>query len=115
MNNKEIDINLNISVDISEQAKNGKSFVAHEHLEKIEIDMSVAQIAYLFRMLYDLNYITNKNQTDILKVVASYFRTVNAEDISLKSLKAKYYSIDNATKQSLKNRLIEMLNHINKK
>jgi len=77
--------------------------------------MSVAQLAYFCRIMYDLQYFQNKNQTEMLKVAALNFTTANAQEISLKSLKAKYYNVDNGTRESVKKRLIEMLNYINKK
>ena len=82
---------------------------------KVETDFSVAQLAYFCRVMYDLKYFQNKNQTDMLKVAANNFTTSNAQEISIKSLKAKYYSVDNSTRESIKKRLIEMLNYVNKK
>lgn len=90
---------------------------AHANFQvgKVETDFSVAQLAYLCRIFYDLGYFTNKNQTEMLKVAAHNFKTSNSEEISLKSLKAKYYSVDNSTKESVKKRLLEMLNYVNRK
>tara|TARA_A100000171_G_C2138699_1_gene152690 strand:+ start:1519 stop:1833 length:315 start_codon:yes stop_codon:yes gene_type:complete len=102
-------------VDVSGSGKQGVSASVNERLGKVETDFSVAQLAYLCRIFYDLGYFTNKNQTEMLKVAAHNFKTSNSEEISLKSLKAKYYSIDNSTKESVKKRLLEMLNYVNKK
>jgi len=77
--------------------------------------MSVAQLAYLVRIFYDLGYFINKNQTEMLKVAAHNFMTGNSNEISLKSLKAKYYSVDQSTKEAIKKKVLEMLNYINKK
>ncbi|WP_425391596.1 hypothetical protein [Ekhidna sp.] len=112
---QEVDINLNINVDVTGSGRQGVSASVNEHIGKVETDMSVAQLAYFCRIMYDLQYFQNKNQTEMLKVAANNFTTANAQDISLKSLKAKYYSTDNSTKASIKKRLLEMLNYVNRK
>ncbi|MEQ8906866.1 hypothetical protein [Ekhidna sp.] len=112
---QEVDINLNINLDVA----NSNAVAAHANtriqLGKVETDMSVAQLAYFCRIMYDLKYFQNKNQTEMLKVAAHNFTTSNAQEISLKSLKAKYCNVDNSTKANVKKRLIEMLNYVNKK
>ena len=112
---QEVDINLNINVDVTNPGRNGISAGTQISLEKVETDMSVAQIAYLCRIFYDLGYFKNKNQTEMLKVAANSFITINSQEISLKSLKAKYYNVDKSTKESIKKRVLEMLNYVNRK
>ncbi|MEQ9229500.1 MAG: hypothetical protein RIF46_02385, partial [Cyclobacteriaceae bacterium] len=63
-------------------------------------------------IFYDLGYFGNKNQTDILKVIANSFTTSGSQDISIKSLKAKYYNADGSTKENLKKRLSAAINAI---
>lgn len=115
MTKQELDINLNINVDVSGSRKQGVNATLNEQIGKVETDFSVAQLAYFCRVMYDLKYFQNKNQTDMLKVAANNFTTSNAQEISIKSLKAKYYSVDNSTRESIKKRLIEMLNYVNQK
>ena len=102
-------------MDVSGSGKKGVSASVNEHIGKVETDMSVAQLAYFCRIMYDLQYFQNKNQTEMLKVAANNFTTANAQEISLKSLKAKYYNIDQSTRQNVRKRLQEMLNYINTK
>lgn len=113
MKKHEVDINLNITIDVN--GKVGTNTSTHLDIGKVETDMSVAQLAYLCRIFYDLGYFTNKNQTEMLKVASHNFITTNASEISLKSLKAKYYNVDQSTKESVKKKVLEMLNYINKK
>lgn len=113
MNRKELDINLNISLDLSKPQKIKASATTHIDLPKVETSLTVAQLAYLCRIFHDLGYFTNGTQTEILKVMSTHFVTANASDISLNSLRAKYYSPDQNTKQNIKSRIIEILNHIN--
>ncbi len=47
--------------------------------------MSVAQLAYFCRIMYDLEYFQNENQTEMLKVAAHNFTTANSQEISIKS------------------------------
>lgn len=104
---------MNINVGVSENHRSGISASIHELVGKVETDMSVAQLAYFCRIMYDLKYFQNKNQTEMLKVAANNFTTANAQEISLKSLKAKYYNIDRSTRENVKMRLKAMLNYLN--
>lgn len=108
-----MDINLHISLDLSKPQKIQASATTHIDHPKIETSLTVAQLAYLCRLFHDLGYFTNGTQIEILKVVSAHFVTANASEISLNSLRAKYYGPDEPTKKNVKARIIEMLNHIN--
>lgn len=65
---KKVDVNLRITVDVNGSGKIGTNSSTQIDVGKIETDMSVAQLAYFCRILHDLGYFTNKNQTEMLKV-----------------------------------------------
>jgi len=108
-----LDINLRISLDLSKPQKIQASATTHIELPKIETSLTVAQLAFLCRLFHDLGYFTNGTQSEMLKVISTHFVTSNAKDISLNSLRAKYYGTDESTKKNVKAKLLEMLNHIN--
>lgn len=94
----------NLSAGVSTQSENSK--------EKIMTSLSVSQVAYLIRIFHDLEIISCQNKSDFLGRVAHCVITKNTPEISLKSLKAKFYTVDPATKESVKNLLLELLNAI---
>ena len=82
--------------------------------EKIKIDTSltVAQLALFFKLMSDVGIVTNKTQNDIFKHLAENYQTANASEISIGSIKNKYYNIENVSIELIKQKTIEMLNHL---
>ena len=76
---------------------------------KIETSMSVAQTAYLFKLLTKSGIITNKVQMDILHVLSEKFRSKKSDSISFDSLHNKYYNVEDRTKESVREMLKELL------
>tara|TARA_Y100001949_G_C15748244_1_gene226678 strand:- start:122 stop:469 length:348 start_codon:yes stop_codon:yes gene_type:complete len=108
---QEIDINIKIDLTgvpggSSHQVSIGSS------VEKITTNLSVSQIAYLFRLLYDQEIILAQNKSDLLSRVANSLVTKNAPEISIKSLKAKFYTTDSSTKESVKKLLEQLIRDI---
>jgi hypothetical protein len=69
---------------------------------KLETSMSVAQTAYLFKLLNQAEVITNKVQMEILQVVSESFRSKKSDKIGLESLRSKYYNVEDSTKESVR-------------
>src|SRR5690606_14376352 len=61
---------------------------------KIETALSVAQLAYLFKLLSDVGVISHRNQSDVIRLLADNFQTSKCKDISLDSLRNKFYDAD---------------------
>ena len=108
--NQKVDININITVDDS---RNNQSSRKENNHSKIRTKLSVPQLAYFFRIMYQLNLINNSNQSDILNFLSSNFETENTSEISFNSLKSKYYSVDPSTRSSVREIIIKMMNHVN--
>lgn len=81
---------------------------------KILTSLSVAQMAVIIRMLVETNIILNKNHHEVLKFFAGNFQSKKMENISQESLRAKYYSIEESSKEIVKHLMIEMLKKIQK-
>ncbi len=79
--------------------------------EKIKLltGLSVAQLSCFFGLLIETGIIKHKNQTDVFRFISDNFKTNNTEKISVDSIKAKYYNVENTTKNALREKIIELL------
>jgi hypothetical protein len=59
---------------------------------KINLSISVAVLAFLLKLLLSAGIIINKNQSDVLRFFAAYFRTARQENIAYKSLHNQFDS-----------------------
>ncbi|MGV7105703.1 hypothetical protein [Flavobacterium sp. U410] len=78
--------------------------------EKIHVGLSVAQLSWFVNLLVQSNIIKTKNQKDIIRFVADNFQTDNQKEISPTSLYSKYYNVESSTKETMKLKLIDLLN-----
>lgn len=83
--------------------------------EKLITSLSVSQLAYFHKLLFDVGVIPVKNQKEIARFLANNFKTMKTENLSPESINSKYYNIEEATKSVVKDVVIKMLNTINKK
>jgi hypothetical protein len=54
---------------------------------KIKINFTVAELAYFFRAMYDLDLIPHQYKTEVCKFIAANFQTKQSGDISWCSVK----------------------------
>ncbi|MGK7392606.1 MAG: hypothetical protein ACNS60_19790 [Candidatus Cyclobacteriaceae bacterium M2_1C_046] len=111
---QELDINLRIILDQENASVKQLDSKQEEVIEKVKMSLSVAQLAYIVRMLSDLKVIKNKNISSVMRLVTNNISTPKAKDISVDSFKTKYYNTDTATKESVKDFVIKQLNYISK-
>ena len=107
---KEIDINININV---QDQRTPSVLIDNLKQVKIETNLSVSQLAYLFRLMYETGYLKVRNQTDLLKFISDNFKTGNTHTISTRSLRSKYYNVDSATRDSVKELLGKIMEKLN--
>jgi hypothetical protein len=107
MKNQVVDININIRVDDNRQPPFRKKVV--EQKVKIKTKLSVPQLAYFFRVLFELEKIKSANQTDIMKFIADNFETENVSQISINSLRSKYYNVEEKVKTGTRKQLMEII------
>ncbi|MBX9853535.1 MAG: hypothetical protein K2X86_17465 [Cytophagaceae bacterium] len=86
-----------------------RTILSKESECKIETSLSVAQMAYFFKLLNKSGVITNKVQMDILHVISERFRSQKTDTISIESLHNKYYNVEDRTKETVKKMLKEVL------
>ena len=79
---------------------------------KVHTSLSVAQLALAVKLLMDVKLITNKNAAELMRMVASSFKTDRQEMISEESLRNKSYSFETSTVNRMKDVVIELLNMV---
>ncbi len=79
---------------------------------KIESGVSVSQLSYFFRLVSEVGIINHSNQSDIIRFVADSFQTPKTKDISMDSVRNKFYNVDDATISALKDFTIKILNKL---
>lgn len=77
---------------------------------KINTSLSVPQLAYFVRLLVENKTITNVNQTQLLKFVASHFTTVKRENMSYGHLRSQYYKIEFSAIENIRTVLLTLIN-----
>jgi hypothetical protein len=92
----------NLSADISLEAF------------KLDFDLSVSSVAYLFRAFTETGVIQNKNVSELIRFLTKYVRTKRSESISYESFRVKYYAVESGTKNAVKKALESLLHYINK-
>ncbi len=79
---------------------------------KLKVNLSVSQVAYVFRIFVENQFILTQNQTELLKFLAKVVVTKKAEHVSFDSLRAKYYNIEMGTKESVKGVLASLVRYV---
>lgn len=81
---------------------------------KINFDLSVSALAYLFRTFIETGVIQNKNASELIRFLTKYVKTKRSESISYESFRVKFYSVESGTKDAVKKTLQSVLDFINK-
>ncbi len=82
---------------------------------KLQTDLSVAQLGYFIKVLFDTGIIKNKNHREVIRFFAHQFKTKQTDAISWESLRSRFYNVEEGTRDSIREVAINMLNQINKK
>jgi hypothetical protein len=107
-------INIEIKQCRKKQKKHNpeQQAILSKGIHKIETSMSVAQTAYLFKLLSKSGIVANKTQMDILHVLSERFTSKKADQISFDSLHNKYYNVEDRTKESVRELLEKLIKSI---
>jgi hypothetical protein len=81
---------------------------------KLDFDLSVPQLAYLFRAFIETGVIRNKNTSELVRFLSKFVKTKKAEVISYDSFRIKFYNVESGTKDAVKRMLQAMLQYMNK-
>ena len=94
---KEIMAYSNLRYEFSQQLKEGLNDILNDvpiNTKKLEIKLSVPEIALLFRLLGEEKLIRYKHKTEIYRFIASSIKTEKQENISEASVKNKFLTPD---------------------
>lgn len=83
-------------------------------VSKTKIDLSVSQLAYLLRVLVEVNVLQSNTVTSLLKWIPNFIQTKRTESIGLASLQAKYYKPEHGARKAVRDLLLSMAKHIEK-
>lgn len=127
---KSLQVNTKISYDpklvaVNMQLENWlKEFIKQEtfpfdlsdgsQIEKLELKLTVAQMALLIRLLYDEGVFALKNIAAIVRFFSAHYTSKKQENISAGNMNKLYYSSDQFTAAVVKDLLQKMVTRINK-
>lgn len=81
---------------------------------KLNFDLSVSQLAYLFKALLETGVIRNKNTSQLIRFLVKFVKTKKSESVSYDSFRMKFYNPESGTKDAVKKVLGSLLQYINK-
>jgi hypothetical protein len=81
---------------------------------KLNFDLPVTHLAFLFRAFIECGVIQNKNTSELIRFLSKYVKTKKSESISSESFRIKYYSVESGTKDAVKKTLQSVLNYISR-
>jgi len=80
--------------------------------EKLHVSVSVEVLTLLARAAKETNFVLNKHSTEMFRHISKYFRTVNADNLSVKSMVKKSYVAGRNSKETAIDVLHEMIRRI---
>jgi hypothetical protein len=90
-----------------------ESNVSNTALQKINTVLSVPQLALFVRLMVETKLLNETNQSAVLKNVAAVVFTSKTNAISFESLRVNYYTPNLATKNIVKEYLLQMIRLVN--
>lgn len=82
--------------------------------QKLQLDLSVAQLACLLRGFVEEGVIQNKNLLDLFKLMAGITKSKRSETISPESLRMRYYNIEHSARTTIITRLRTIADKLSK-
>ncbi|MBA4056153.1 MAG: hypothetical protein C0490_15670, partial [Marivirga sp.] len=81
---------------------------------KLNFDLSVSHLAYLFKSFTETGVIQNKNTSELIRFLTKFVKTKKSEAVSYESFRIKYYNAESGTKDAVKKTLQLLINYMNK-
>lgn len=81
---------------------------------KLNFDISVSQLAYLFKALVETEVIRNKNISQLIRFLVKFVKTKKSESVSYESFRIKFYNPESGTKDAVKKTLQSLLQYVNR-
>jgi hypothetical protein len=80
---------------------------------KVQIDMSLSQLAYILRVFIEAKIVQTKNLSEVLRFFAKYYQVKN-QKIAYESLRVRYYNPEESIRKSVRSILLQLVDLINK-
>lgn len=80
--------------------------------EKLQANMSVAELAFLFKAMSDTGLIKIPNYKEFFQSVVSTYRTKQSPSISSESFRVKFYAPEPGAQLAVKQHIISLMNYI---
>lgn len=81
---------------------------------KLNFNLSVSHLAYLFKAFIETGVIQNKNTSELARFLSKFVKTKKSEAISFDSFRIKFYNVESGTKDAVKKMLQSMLQYMNR-
>lgn len=81
---------------------------------QLKFEASVAQLAYLLRILIETKTLLNNNLSQVIHFLVKYVVTKRSEAISYGSFRSKFYATEINTKESVRSMLVYWIEYIDK-
>jgi hypothetical protein len=107
-------INILLENWLNAMIKEEKGPLGKDPPDKIELKLTVAQLALLIRLLYEEGVFAMKNIAGLLRFFSGHFMSKKQEHISYGSMNKLYYSGDQFTGYAVRALLLKMVAKINK-
>ncbi|PWH86766.1 hypothetical protein DIT68_00425 [Brumimicrobium oceani] len=88
--------------------------VNEENILKLKTTLSVPEVSVLLKTLNDSGIVSSESYSELARIGSNCLRTENTENISTSQLRNYFYDKDPVVIESIKTRLIQALNNINK-
>jgi hypothetical protein len=92
-----------------------ESVMTEQRPEKLEVGLTVAQLGVLIYLLYEQGLFSASTKIAVIKFFASHLATGKQSNISYESLYGKFFKMELNDLELMKEKLIQMINSINKK
>lgn len=99
-----------LSKNLKLNAFSQKVQLENKEKTKIHTELSVAQLSYFFNILNQSGVIKQSNQREIFRFIAENFKTKTTDQISVDSIKSRYYNVESTTKNAVREKIIDLLN-----
>lgn len=82
--------------------------------KKLKTNLSVTQLGYLFRVIYDLKIIDVQHKTEIYNFIADNFSSKQKDDVSLNSVKNAFDTPDTQAVNFWQSKFVDLMNKAKK-
>jgi hypothetical protein len=83
-----------------------------EAVTKIGVNGTVSQLACFYKTLTEVGFFSHRNQSDIIRHIVECYSTSRVSDISVDSVRNKFYNDDETSKEAVRSIVIKMLNRL---